>query len=163
MDRVYLVNKTSEMASPGGYFDADEAYRMLRNAALEYDNLQHFRDVWIDETRGGGVFPPTDRSVLQYLAERLANGVLAVARKARPDRNSVVRRPTGGAAPAPLPPPETPQPRVDAPLKLRPRPPTLPPELTKALAPLVDAAQQASCLLDAAKDGLPFCEQCAKG
>jgi hypothetical protein len=38
----------------------------------------------------------------------------------------------------------------------------LPPEIAKAVDQVQDLAQQAECLIDAARDGLPFCELCAK-
>jgi hypothetical protein len=158
MDRVQLVSKNSALAAPRGFLDADQALAMLTQAAQDRGNLQHFRQVWADAALGGGVYPPTDRTVLQFLAGRLVSGVLRVALKARPDPNPV-RRILGGTPVAPPPPPpEMRPPPVAGPLKLRPRLPTLPAEV----APLMDAAAQVESLLNAAKAGVPFCEQCAK-
>ena len=161
MDRVYLVNKGHVLAGPDGFSDADEAFAMLQRAALDFDNLQHFRDIWFDALNGSGYQPPTDKRVLRTLAERLAIGVLRVARKRRPDPEPVHRAPGGGTA-APPPPVDDPAPVRPGPPPLKLRAPTLPPEIAKVVDPVVDFAQQAACLVDAARDGLPFVEQSAK-
>jgi hypothetical protein len=160
MERVYLVTKDDEKASVGGFLDADEALRMLRRAAADYDNLQHFRTVWRDDLNtGAGGIPPSDRKVLTYLAERLASGVLKVAAKNRRDPN-VERKHTGGSGAAPPPPvPSAPPPPKEPPLKLR--APSLP-KLPKLPDIVPDVAGQIDALLKAAEDGLAFVEQCAK-
>ncbi len=161
MNRVYLVDKDDARAGPAIFAGQDEALRLLRLAALNYDNLQHFRMVWRTQVQGGGAQPPTDRRVLQFLADRLARGLLRISgpRRAEP---APVRKGggTGGAAPPPPKPPVAPRPPATPPLKLR--PPPIPAEIAKVAAPLIDAAEQANCLVAAAKDGLPFVEQCAK-
>ena len=43
MERVYLLAKNPQKAAIGGFLDTDEALRMLCRAAVDYDNLQHFR------------------------------------------------------------------------------------------------------------------------
>lgn len=45
MSRVYLVDKANALASAGRFQDTEEALRYLRRAALDHDNLQHFRTV----------------------------------------------------------------------------------------------------------------------
>lgn len=160
MSRVYLVDKDHALASPGRFVTADEALRHLRSAALDHDNLQHFRRVWRDQTKGGGALPATDRSVLSYLAERLATGTLRLAGKRKPPPDPA-RRPTGGGTTRPAEPPVEMVPAASSTpaLKLR---PAAPPAAPKLPDPIADFAQQAQCLVDAAAAGLPFCEQCAK-
>jgi hypothetical protein len=162
MDRVYLVDKDSAVATPDGFVNAEEALRLLQRAALNHDNLQHFRQVWTDALLGGGYHPPGDAVVLRYLAGRLSSGVLRLARKNSLDADPSRRRPKGGtnAPPPSAAPDQPPAPPAPPPLKLR--PPALPPEIAKLTDPIVDLAKQAECLVDAARDGLPFVEQCAK-
>lgn len=150
------------MAAPDGFVDAGEALRLLQRAALDYDNLQHFRQVWTEALNGGGYHPPGDGVVLRYLADRLVSGALRLARLNRPDTSMPRRRPTGGATPPPPAAPEEQLPPSPGPPPLKLRPPVLPPEIAKLADPIVDLAQQASCLVDAARDGLPFVEQSAK-
>lgn len=160
MERVYLVGKHDAKAAVGGFLDMDEALRMLRLAAQDYDNLQHFRTVWrADLNTGAGGLPPTDRKVLQFLAEKLADGVLKVAAKAVRDL-SAPRKPShgGGAAPPPPAPVQPPMPK-EPPLKLR--APQLP-QAPKLPDIVPDVAGQIDGLLKAAEDGLAFVEQCAK-
>ena len=159
MSRVYLVDKDHVLASPGRFLDADEALRHLRRAALDHGNLQHFRQVWRDQSRGGGSLPASDRRVLAFLADRLASGTLRLAGKRKPVPEP--RSGGGGGAPKPAEPPVEMVPVNPAvpPLKLRP-PPI--PAAAKLPDPIADFAQQAQCLVDAAAGGLPFCEQCAK-
>ena len=79
MDRVFLVKKGSALAGPNLFADADEALRVLQRAALDYDNLQHFRDIWAEVSLGAGYASPGDRVILGQLADRLAAGVLRQA------------------------------------------------------------------------------------
>lgn len=160
MERVYLVARTDPKAAVGGFADADEALRMLCRAALDYDNLHHFRTVWrADLNTGAGGLPPTDRKVLSYLADRLATGVLKVAAKNRPDPNFVRKPSHGGGAAPPPPAPSLPPAPKEPPLKLR--APSLPPvPKLPDIVPDIDA--QIDALLNAAKDGVAFVEQCAK-
>ena len=160
MERVYLVPKDDRKAAAGGFVDADEALRMLRRASVDYDNLQHFRALWrADLNNGSGGMPPSDRKVLQYLAERLAHGVLKLATKSRRDPN-VVRKPhKGGTASPPPPAPSAPPPPKDPPMKLR--APSLP-QVPKLPDIVPDIDGQIDALVKAAEDGLAFVEQCAK-
>ena len=121
MDRVYLVNNSHALAGPHGFVDAEEALRMLQRAALDHDNLQHFREIWYDALNGSGYQPAGDRRVLTYLAERLAIGALKVARKNRPEPLKERRPGGGGTAPPPPSPPEDLIPALPStpPLKLR--------------------------------------------
>jgi hypothetical protein len=160
MDRIFLVRKGTALAGPNLFADADEALRALHRAALDYDNLQHFRDIWAEINHGAGLNSPGDRAILAHLADRLAAGVLRQALKRRPDLAAGGRTPRGGATAPPPPPAAAPAKPGPPPLKLR--PPTLPPEIAKAVDQVQDLAQQAECLIDAARDGLPFCELCAK-
>lgn len=160
MERVYLVAKNDQNAAIGGFLDADEALRMLRHAAEDYDNLQHFRTVWrSDLNAGAGGLPPTDRKVLQSLAEKLATGVLRVAGKSRRDPTLPRKASHGGGAAPPPPAPSPPPLPKEPPLKLRapqvPKTPSLP-DIP------IDVAAQVDSLLKAAQDGLAFVEQCAK-
>lgn len=159
MSRVYLVDKDHVMASPRGFLDADEALRFLHRAALDHGNLQHFRQVWRDRSKGGGSLPASDRQVLGFLADRLATGTLRLSGKRKPDPEP--RTGGGGGAAKPAEPPVEMVPVGPAvpPMKLR--PPALP-AVPKLPDPITDLAQQAQCLVDAAAGGLPFCEQCAK-
>lgn len=159
MSRVYLVDRDNEFASPVRFLDAEEAYRHLQRAALEHDNLQHFRQVWHRVSLGGGAQPPSDRRMLAGLADRLANGSLCLAGARRPVVEP--RRQTGaGAAPPPPAPPEAPSlPNAPPALKLRPPPVPEAPQLPEAVT---DYLQQAQCLVDAAAGGAAFVEQCAR-
>ena len=159
MDRVYLVKKGSALAGPNLFADADAAVRVLQGAALDHDNLQHFRDIWAEVSHGAGYNSPGDRAILAQLADRLAAGVLRQALKRRPEPASERRAPRGGTT-AP-PPPAAPAPTIPGPPPLKLRAPTLPPEIAKIADPIQDLVQQAECLVDAARDGLPFCELCA--
>lgn len=162
MSRLYLVDRDSPFSSPARFLDAEEAYRHLHRAALDHDNLQHFRQVYHQVSLGGGPQPPSDRRVLAGLAERLASGALAIAGPRRPVVEP--RRQTGGGtAPPPPSTPETPSPPGAAPaLKLRaPTTPTAP-QVPQLPAAVTDYMQQAQCLVDAAQSGAPFVEQCAK-
>ena len=159
MSRVYLVDKDHVLASPGRFLDADEALRHLQRAALDHGNLQHFRQVWRDLSKGGGTLPASDRRVLAFLAARLAAGTLRLSGKRKPDPE-----PRSGGGGGSAKPPEPPVEMVPVtpsapPLKLRPPPAPATPKLPD---PITDFAQQAQCLVDAAAAGLPFCEQCAK-
>lgn len=145
------------MAGQDGFVDADAAYVMLTHAAQSYDNLQYFRDLWLDALNGSGVQPQPDKRILRDLAERLATGALRVARKSRPDPGPPRRGGGGGAPPPPV--ADVPKPTPPGPPPLKLRAPTLPPQVTKTLASAMDVAKQAECLLNAAKDGLPFVEQ----
>ncbi len=159
MSRVYLVDRDNPFASPARFLDAEEAYRHLQRAALEHDNLQHFRQVFHQVNLGGGAQPPSDRRVLAGLAERLASGALAISGARRPVVEP--RRQTGaGAAPPPPAAPEAPSlPGAPPALKLRPPPVPQVPQLPEAVT---DYLQQAQCLVDAAQSGAAFVEQCAK-
>lgn len=158
MSRVYLVDKDHAYASPARFLDADEALRHLRRSALDHDNLQHFRRLWREVSKGGGVQPASDRQVLSGLAARLATGALRLYGTRKPDPEP--GKGGGGGAPKPAePPPEmVPAPPATPPLKLR---APAAPQAPKLPDPIADFAQQAQCLMDAARDGLPFCEQCA--
>ncbi|MEO8242772.1 MAG: hypothetical protein ABI832_10690 [bacterium] len=160
MNRVYLVGKGNKRAGPRGFSSQDEALRLLRQAAAEHDNLQHFRETWRTDLRGGATMPASDRQVLDYLARRLADGALKVAGKPQPEPDPGRTGSQGGGTAPPPPAAEAPPPPPKSPaLKLRPRPEVPVDQLPD---PIFDALKQADCLMSAAQDGLPFCEQCAK-
>ena len=170
MKQIRLVASHDLMAAYNWFVDKDEAYRFLRRSAWEFDNHKHFRNVWLQTLGAPGSRSPGDEKVFRDLAYQLSSGRLCIAESKPVTRStgpSGIRGMTSHSGAGISAPPQ--EIRRDthmveriSPSMLRPAPtgPREETDTTVAPEPIADVAQQIAVVIQAAKDGTPFCEQC---
>ena len=135
-----------------------DSLRFVQRISKEPAGMVRLRRLWQDRPGGAGGEQPSGVTLQRLIAARLLSGDLqAFHIPPPPDRSRQGASTTTPSAPNPA----LLGGRVERPIRLA--APKLPvPELPKEIPLVPDIEQQISTLLDAAKDGVPFCEQCAK-
>jgi hypothetical protein len=141
------------------FADRDSGIRFLQRIGNGLAAMR-LRRLWQDRPGGAGPARVNEKQLLEFLADRLVKGDLQATRIPPPQGGGG----SGSQAARHWTPDSTPLgTRVESPLRLAPRGlPASPVDLPQEIPVVPDVAAQVASLLAAARDGIPFCEQCAK-
>jgi len=134
--------------------DLVSARQQLAPAAIDDAALAPLRTLAVALADGTDWSRADDHQLIDQLAAALARGRLRTGAAAAPKLSRLV--PTVAPAPAPAPPPPAASsPRPSAPV-------AAPPPAETTFGSELDVAAMVAVLQQAAQDGVPFCEECAR-